>query len=159
MSRSVEQALYEVGLAQRQAAASAIDAAKASKAGPGGWLFARRHQRDSAIFYGRARRLYAEYLDAVERDRWAHLHVITDRADGPDLDDLVRLIRYCREHGVTLSSGQTMLLASEMERPCPVILRLYGRTESTVIVEGDPLPEAHFVGPDGTVYDCNREAL
>jgi hypothetical protein len=86
-------------------------------------------------------------------------HQITEWADGPDLDDLVRLIRYCREHGVTLSSGQTSLLASEMERPCPVILRLYGRTESTVIVEGEPLPEAHFVGPDGTVYDNERNPL
>ena len=28
------------------------------------------------------------------------LHVITERADGPDLDDLVRLIRYCREHDI-----------------------------------------------------------
>jgi hypothetical protein len=28
-----------------------------------------------------------------------------------------------------------------------------------VAMEGLSLDEAHFIGPDGTVYDCNGEAL
>jgi hypothetical protein len=91
-------------------------------------------------------------------ERGPQLHVITERADGPDLDDLVRLIRYCREHDIRLSPGATSMLAGMGTGQ--MILRLYSPTVSSiVVVEGQPLPEGHFVGPDGTVYDANREAL
>ena len=84
-------------------------------------------------------------------------HVITEREDGPDLDDLVRLIRYCREHDVVLTPGATSTLLG------PLRLRLYSTPANgqmtLLITEGQALAEAYYVGPDGTVYDCNGEAL
>lgn len=81
------------------------------------------------------------------------LHVVTERADGPDLDDLVRLIRYCREHDIphAVDGGSTK---SFMVRTLPSHWRPH-----LVAMEGLSLDEAHFIGPDGTVYDCNGEAL
>lgn len=99
------------------------------------------------------------------------LHVITERADGPDLDDLVRLIRYLREHEVQYRVLDAVTYR-ERDRPDeyrhdPLSVLLYEpgvdyhpRLRSLwTITENKPLAEAHFVDPDGTVYDANREAL
>ena len=83
------------------------------------------------------------------------LHVITERADGPDLDDLVRLIRYLREHEIphmalTVARMTVQIRVNPGEgAPIPDEHRW---------VEGEPVL-ATFVGPDGVVYDANREAL
>lgn len=89
------------------------------------------------------------------------LHRITARADGPDLHDLVRLIEYLREHVGHVNVGQPQetydVYCSWTPRPLP------GgnndrRPES--VMEGHPHRKGGvFVGPDGTVYDANREAL
>lgn len=85
------------------------------------------------------------------------LHSITARTDGPDLDDLVRLIRYCREHDIVLTPGATATCNG------PFRLRLYANPAKPIVTlavtEGVPLDRAYFVGPDGTVYDSNREAI
>ena len=84
----------------------------------------------------------------------ADLHVITERADGPDLDDLVRLIRYCRDNDITFRpSGEQGNVMSVRVGAYPNGAWVWH------FVENVPLPEAYFVGPDGTVYDCNGEAL
>lgn len=82
------------------------------------------------------------------------LHVITERAEArPDLGDLVDLILYLREHGIphAVDGGSTK---SFMVRTLPSHWRPH-----LAAMEGMPLDEAHFIGPDGTVYDANREAL
>lgn len=83
------------------------------------------------------------------------LHTITERADGPDLHDLVHLIEYLREHAIphmalTVARMTVQIRTGSNGDPVPDAHRW---------VEGEPHPEAHFVGPDGTVYDANREAL
>lgn len=84
----------------------------------------------------------------------ADLHVITERADGPDLDDLVRLIRFHRSHHrvPTVSSAITAEGQLRVEWEA-------GRLGRFRVTEGQPDPEAYFVGPDGTVYDCNGNPL
>lgn len=88
-------------------------------------------------------------------------HVITERADGPDLDDLVRLIRYLRQHDIDhVHIGSVMRV--EWSHPNPIDDGTYkGRMarNAGVAEEGEPEPESYFVGPDGTVYDANGEAL
>jgi hypothetical protein len=87
------------------------------------------------------------------------LHLITERADGPDFDDLVRLIRYCREHELCVSVNDSQPLSWD-DKVGQFAVRLYGPQPAIVLWEGDPAPRgAHFVGPDGTVYDANREVL
>lgn len=82
------------------------------------------------------------------------LHRITERDDDrPDLDDLVRLIRYLHEHDIphAVDGGSTK---SFMVRTLPRRWRPH-----LVAMEGMRLDEARFVGPDGAVYNANREAL
>jgi hypothetical protein len=101
-----------------------------------------RHVRDTGAAH------QAAHMHAYER---ASLHVITERADGPDLDDLVRLIRYLREHDIRVAvyNGDDD----------PVRLGWSAPHGFFHVVEDSPLDEGYFVGPDGAVYDANREAL
>lgn len=89
------------------------------------------------------------------------LHVITERADGPDLDDLVRLIRYLRGHRVQHSLRDAHTWEDDDLFDPARLTVAFGKA---AITDGAPLPDlyglvAYFVGPDGTVYDCNGEAL
>ena len=77
------------------------------------------------------------------------LHVITENATGPDVDDIARLVRYLREHQIRYALDVT-IITEDAEESAEIWLD---------ITEGHPLPEVYFVGPDGTVYDANREAL
>jgi hypothetical protein len=85
-------------------------------------------------------------------------HVITERAEGPDLDDLVRLIRYLRDHDFAVRFDY-----SRMRPTLSVTWELYadGNTlqRRYTVTESDRVGLGRFVGPDGTVYDANREAL
>lgn len=81
--------------------------------------------------------------------------VITERADGPDLADLVRLVHYLSEREITYRleadpSGATLRWHPADPTMIPYVFggRTYTRPEGVV-----------FVGPDGNVYDANREAL
>jgi hypothetical protein len=75
------------------------------------------------------------------------LHQITERAEGPDLDDIVRLIRYCRGHRIVhMVSGGSGPLGVR-------IIPSNSDAESVFVMEGFPEDKAHFVGPDGTVYE------
>lgn len=90
---------------------------------------------------------------------WHELwHEITERSSGPDLHDLVRLIEYLREHDIggvwgTSISGNRDWMSVRFRVPNS------GRPRGQIAVEEGKPTEAHFVGPDGTVYDANREAL
>ncbi len=102
-----------------------------------------------------------DQCEVIEVTLTADLHVITERADGPDLDDLVRLIRYLREHRVehNIRDAHTWEDGDYFD-PARLTV-VFG---ICAITDGMPLPDlrgltAYFVGPDGTVYDCNGEAL
>lgn len=77
------------------------------------------------------------------------LHRITERADGPNLDDLLNLIRYLRKHDLNahvVHYNDAKVLAVDLDNG-------WGWHE------GGPLGDERFVGPDGTVYDEKMEAL
>ena len=84
-----------------------------------------------------------------------HAHPIVETGgDAPDLDDLVRLIRYCRDRDITYRpSGEQGNVLSVRVGTHPNGAWVWHFVESV------PLPEAHYVGPDGTVYDAKGEAL
>jgi len=94
------------------------------------------------------------------------LHRITERDGGPDLDDLVNVIRYLRENGVQVVTG-TMARRIGHESYNRLHLSWYPgdawmrqfRLNEAIPAEVDEASSAVFVGPDGTVYDENREAL
>ena len=94
--------------------------------------------------------------EIVEVTPTADLHVITERADGPDLDDLVRLIRYLREHDLPVEIGYPAL-AQNLAVAHRATWK--DRDHHWLFTEGVQNKGAYFVGPDGTVYDCNGEAL
>lgn len=90
------------------------------------------------------------------------LHQITARADGrPDLDDLVRLIRYLREHGIAAHTDA----AARTGDVYPMRVRWSTDRVGVEVwgfdaVEGWPLHDGIvFVDTDGAGYDANREAL
>lgn len=85
-------------------------------------------------------------------------HVITERADGPNLDDIVRLIRYLREHDFAVRFDYsrmrpTLSVTWELYEGGTTLRRRYTVTESDTVGPG------RFVGPDGTVYDNERNPL
>lgn len=91
----------------------------------------------------------------------AHLvdrHVVTEK-EAPDLDDLVRLIRYLREHDLDYAFDNV----GDRRHPRMVVKAATRKADGSIVVrrfhEGEPLPEAHYVGPDGTVYDVEGMAL
>lgn len=94
--------------------------------------------------------------EVIEVVPTADLHVITERADGPDLDDLVRLIRYLRHQGLPVEIGYPAL-AENLAVAHRATWK--GRDHHWLFTEGVPNKGAAFIGPDGTVYDCNGEAL
>lgn len=136
---------------QRNAAKRHLDASDAASLGPSGWLAARRGQRDAARLGSKARDAYAEYRAAVKAEAM-NLHVITERTTGPDLDDLVRLVRYLREHKIAYRFSDTLTHNAIVGFDTPIGDRL-------AIIENDSVMGVTYVGPDGTVYDANREAL
>lgn len=89
------------------------------------------------------------------------LHRITEDPDGPDLFDLMRLVEYLRgkvghvyigqpefENDVRVSWTPKPLPGGNNDR----------RPES--VMEGNPHRKgAVYVGPDGTLYDGDRNAL
>lgn len=90
------------------------------------------------------------------------LHQITAHPDGPDLDDLVRLVRYLREHKITYDHAGT---GGGGSWGYALAVRWYPERDSIPVgyappkvTEGATATFA-FVGPDGVVYDANREAL
>lgn len=93
-------------------------------------------------------------------------HVITERAEGPDLDDLVRLIRYLREHGIQHRTD-TIGHPLDPDHHGHLTVRWWSVDETAFspvnvahcAIESNAAYSGHFVGPDGTVYDANREAL
>lgn len=91
----------------------------------------------------------------------AEAHTITTREDGPDLDDLVRLIRYLRTLGVYVSIGNQLsesnaVVVSWTRFPKP---GQPNNAHPTTVVEGRLPKEAFYVGPQGEVYDANGEEL
>lgn len=87
-------------------------------------------------------------------------HRITEHSTGPNLEDIFRLIRYLR------SVGRACTVTEIARRPsCEAYHRLgVGwhddlRDYQRNVLEDRPEPEAFYIGPDGALYDCNREAL
>lgn len=82
-------------------------------------------------------------------------HIIVETGGAaPDLEDLVRLIRYCRDRDILCR------LSGERGNVLSVRVGVYPNGAWIWhFVESVPLAEAYYVGPDGTVYDCNGEAL
>lgn len=83
---------------------------------------------------------------------------------GPDLDDLVRLIRYLRNHGVVVIV-ETMARRIGVETYHRIYVtwsnpsKMRFRLNEVIPAEVDEGILAVFVGPDGTVYDADREVL
>ena len=87
-------------------------------------------------------------------------HVITARADGPDLDDLVAVLRYLREHGNRRTTNPSPSgIRSGADHALMEVRWTHPTGGFWTIREGDPEDEAFYVGPDGAVYDANGEAL
>lgn len=115
---------------------------------------------ESAADRERFRQVAEQTAVALEAKR-DDLHVITERADGPDLDDLVRLIRYLREHGI-VHRTDTIGHPLDPDHHGHLTVRWWSVAPVNVAhcaIEDNTAYVAHFVGPDGTVYDANREAL
>jgi len=75
-------------------------------------------------------------------------HVITENPTGPDLDDMVRLVRYLREHEV-----RYMLSVSVITDDGD------GGEAWLDFDEGRPDPQVHSVDSEGDPYDFNGRAL
>jgi hypothetical protein len=95
--------------------------------------------------------------DAPDMPDTAHTFVETGADGRPDLDDIVRLIRWARSPasgiGVSVASATGAAVSVEWIDPDDRVRR---------IVEGSRLPadgDALFLGPDGALYDANGELL
>ncbi len=83
-------------------------------------------------------------------------HTITVE-ETPDLHDLHDLILYCREHNIRLNFHGTSTPDGG-----PMIVSVW--TAETphspfTVVEGEALPEAFFLTPDGRVWDANGDPV
>ncbi len=100
--------------------------------------------------------VHPDFCEVIEVP--AELHQITGHANGPDLDDLVRLIRYLREHDINPEIGWPALAST-------LTVCWRGSRNSRpdfhwTMTEGRRWDHAAcYVGPDGSVYNANGEAL
>ncbi len=79
-------------------------------------------------------------------------HTIT-LEEAPDLHDLHDLILYCREHNIRFDFACARYGAAMV-----VNVRCVSAVPFT-IVEGEALPEAFFLTPDGRVWDANGDPV
>lgn len=95
-----------------------------------------------------------DQCEVIEVTLTADLHVIVETGGtAPDLADIFRLITYLRENEVWADVGQNGLSNGVK------IGWIDADGRRRIIAEFVEHPKAFYVGPDGTVYDCNGEAL
>lgn len=84
-------------------------------------------------------------------------HRITARSSGPDLGDMVHLIRHLRSYRIQHEVAHAATF-EDGDQFDPALLTVRIASAAT-ITEGTLDAEVYYVGPDGTIYDCNRDAL
>ncbi len=85
-------------------------------------------------------------------------HTIT-LEEAPDLHDLHDLILYCREHDIRLNFTAR---GGRRGTFSPMIVSVWcAETPHApfTVVEGEALPEAFFLTPDGHVWDANGDPV
>lgn len=96
-------------------------------------------------------------------------HCITEREDGPDLQDMIRLVEFLRSSRVEHYNIGSVHRGEDGPEQCRMTVSWWtldrrpgAKHAATIggeVEERHPLPEAFFVDLDGMTFDANLEAL